>query len=294
MCRIILDVSSILLIGSNGQLGTDLRNSSADRSVTSITRGELDIRDDRRIAEVLDETRPDVIVNTAAFVNVDECEIHEEMAYAINSKAVMHLATQSERIGARLVHISTDYVFDGSRRESYPEDAPTRPVNVYGKSKLKGEQHVRTICRRHLIVRSSGLYGVAGSSGKGGNFVRTMLRLGREKGEVSVVTDQVLTPTNTDDLARALWGLIDREAQGVFHVTNSGSCSWFEFARAIFELRGMDVAMHPIDSATLGYRARRPAYSVLDNGKLVQSGYAEMRPWRDALAGHLESLGSVT
>jgi dTDP-4-dehydrorhamnose reductase len=287
-------MSSILLIGANGQLGSDLLKTSGDRKVISMTRSDLDIGDYGRVAKVLGETRPDVVVNTAAFVNVEECEIHKEMAYAVNSKAVMHLATQSERIGARLVHISTDYVFDGSRRSPYPEDAPTRPVNVYGKSKLKGEQHVRTICRRHLIVRSSGLYGVAGSSGKGGNFVRTMLRLGKEKGQVSVVTDQVLGPTNTADLARAVWWLVDQEAQGVFHASNSGSCSWFEFARAIFELRRMDVAVHPIDSATLGYRARRPPYSVLDNGKLMKAGYSGMRPWRDALASHLESLGSLT
>jgi dTDP-4-dehydrorhamnose reductase len=287
-------MSAVLLIGANGQLGSDLQKSSGERNLIPITRSELDIRDEARIAEVLGETRPDVIVNTAAFVNVEECEVHKEIAFAVNSKAVRQLATQAERIGAYLVHISTDYVFDGSRRSPYPEDVSTRPVNVYGKSKLKGEQHVRTISRRHLIVRSSGLYGVAGSSGKGGNFVRTMLRLGKEKGEVSVVTDQVLTPTNTVDLARALWWLIDREAQGVFHVTNGDSCSWFEFASAIFELERLDVTVHPIDSMALGYRARRPAYSVLDNDKLLQAGYAGMRPWRAALAGHLEALGSLT
>jgi dTDP-4-dehydrorhamnose reductase len=287
-------MSSVLVIGANGQLGGDLRSSSADRKVVPITRNELDIRDDRRIVEVLRELRPAVIVNTAAFVNVELCEVEVEAAYAVNAHAVRNLAIEADKIGAHLVHISTDYVFDGASRVPYVEDAPTDPLNVYGRSKLEGEAHVRALCRRHLIVRSSGLYGVAGSSGKGGNFVRTMLRLGKEKGEVSVVTDQVLTPTNTADLAKAVWWLIDREAQGVFHVTNAGSSSWFEFARAIFELRGLDVAVHPTDSATLGYKARRPAYSVLDNGKLMRAGYDQMRPWREALASHLESLGSLT
>jgi dTDP-4-dehydrorhamnose reductase len=287
-------MSSVLLIGANGQLGSDLRTSSAGRDVIPITRSELDIRDDRRIAEVLGETRPGVIINTAAFVNVEACEVEVEAAYEVNAYAARHLAAEAEKIGAYLVHISTDYVFDGTSRVPYVEDAPAQPLNVYGRSKLEGETYVRTLCRRHLIVRSSGLYGTAGSSGKGGNFVRTMLRLGEEKGEVSVVTDQVLTPTNTVDLAQALWWLIDREAQGVFHVTNGGSCSWFDFASAIFELRGLDVAVHPTDSATLGYKARRPAYSVLDNGKLSEAGYGPMRAWRAALASHLESLGSLT
>jgi dTDP-4-dehydrorhamnose reductase len=287
-------MSSVLLIGANGQLGTDLRSSSGDRTVIPLTRSELDIRDDRRIAEVLGELRPDVIVNTAGFVNVELCEVEVEAAYSVNAHAVRNLAIEAEKIGAYLVHISTDYVFDGASRVPYDENAPAQPLNVYGRSKLEGEAHVRSLARRHLIVRSSGLYGAAGSSGKGGNFVRTMLRLGKEKGEVSVVTDQVLTPTNTVDLARAMWWLIDREVHGVFHVTNGGSCSWFEFARAIFELRGLDVAVHPTDSATLGYRARRPAYSVLDNGKLMHAGFDRMRPWREALASHLESLGSLT
>jgi dTDP-4-dehydrorhamnose reductase len=284
---------SILLLGANGQLGSDLRKSAADRHLTAVTRSELDIRDDRRVAEVLRETRPDVIVNTAAFVNVEACEVEVETAFAVNARAVRNLAKEADKIGAYLVHTSTDYVFDGTSRVPYVEDAPTDPLNVYGRSKLEGESYVRTLCRRHLIVRSSGLYGVTGSSGKSGNFVRTMIQLAKEKGEVSVVTDQVLTPTNTADLAPAMWWLIDRGSQGVFHVTNGGACSWFEFALAIFDVRGLKVAVHPIDSAALGYKARRPAYSVLDNSKLLQAGYTHMRPWRVAIAGHLESLGSL-
>lgn len=285
-------MSSVLLIGANGQLGSDLRRESAPgRELTPVTRQELDITDHRRVAEMLRETRPDVIVNTAAFINVETSEAEVGAAFAVNAVAVRNLAIEADAIGACLVHISTDYVFDGAANVPYAEDAATGPLNVYGNSKLAGEFFVRFLCRRHLIVRSSGLYGVAGSSGKGGNFVRTMLRLGKEKGEVSVVTDQVLTPTNTSDLAGMIWRLVDGGAQGVLHVTNGGSCTWNEFARAIFELSGMKVAVHPTDSASVGSKARRPAYSVLDNGRLQREGYGAMRPWRESLASHLETIG---
>jgi dTDP-4-dehydrorhamnose reductase len=221
---------------------------------------------------------------------VESSEGEVDAAFAVNAVAVRNLAIEADAIGARLVHISTDYVFDGGSRVPYTEEAAPGPLNVYGNSKLAGEFFVRGLCRRHLVVRSSGLYGVAGSSGKGGNFVRTMLRLGAEKGEVSVVTEKVLTPTNTLDLAGMIWRLVDGGAQGVLHVTNGGSCTWNEFARAIFELSGMQVAVHPTDSASVGSKARRPAYSVLDNTRLEREGYGAMRPWREALASHLKLI----
>jgi dTDP-4-dehydrorhamnose reductase len=288
-------VSKIVLIGANGQLGTDLRrHSPAGRDVISLTHEQLDVRDHDHVNRFVSDSRPDVIVNTAAFLNVDRCEDEVDTAFAVNADAVRNLALAADGAGSCLVHISTDYVFDGRAREPYEEEAPVAPLNVYGRSKLAGERHVREICRRHLVVRSSGLYGVAGSSGKGGNFVTTMLRVGREKGEVAVVDDQVLAPTSTADLALRLWRMIDGRAQGLFHVTNSGACSWFDFARSIFELSAMNVVVKPIDSATFAAKARRPAYSVLDNSKLEREGFGRMRPWREALASHLQALGSLT
>jgi len=286
---------SIALIGANGQLGTDLCGEFASERFTLVplTLSDFDIRDRVRMAAVLDDIRPDLIVNTAAFINVELCEDEVEQAFAVNAVAVRDLAIEADRLGACLVHVGTDYVFDGAARTPYSEDAATGPLNVYGNSKLAGEFFVRSLSRRHLVVRTSGLFGVAGALGKGGNFVRTMLRLGTERDSFPVVNDQELSPTNTVDLAQAMWRLVEGGAQGVFHVTNSGSCTWFDFARAIFELSGMAVEVLPNDTAHSGTKVRRPAYSVLGNFRLEREGYGVLRPWREALASHLKALAGV-
>ncbi len=286
-------MASVLVLGAGGQLGSDLLKLAGRRAVTGLGHPYFDIRDRELLRSAIAARHPDVIVNAAAYVDVEGCETNRELAFAINAEAVRNLAEEAYRAGALLVHLSTDYVFDGARREPYPEDAVPAPINVYGASKLEGENFVRASAPRHLIVRSSGLYGTSATRAKG-NFVRTMLRLGRERGEVSVVEDQVLTPTNTVDLAGLLWRLVDGGAEGTYHATNAGSCSWFEFARAIFEIAGIDVRMKAIDTTTLGYRARRPAYSVLDNSKLESAGFGHLRPWREALAAHLEALAPLT
>ena len=272
-------MTSIALFGAAGQLGSDLVKLAGPREVIAVT--GVDITDERAVREVIGRTRPDIILNTAAYVDVEGCETDRDRAFAVNAFGVRNLV----ETGVRLVQISTDYVFDGDATRPYREDDRPEPINVYGESKLAGE----VFAHGHLIVRSSGLYGVAATRAKG-NFVRTMLRLGQERGEVSVVTDQVLTPTNTEDLARAVWQLVDAGASGIYHASNAGECSWNEFARAIFELSGMQVAVKPIDTAALNYKARRPAYSVLDNGKLAGEGFSPLRPWRDALAAHLAQV----
>ena len=163
------------------------------------------------------------------------------------------------------------------------------PLNVYGVSKAAGEFFVQSIAPKHTIIRTSGLYGLAGASGKGGNFVETMLRLGRERGTVSVVTDQMLSPTNTADLAWAITRLVENEAQGIFHVINSSSCSWYEFAQGIMELSGVDAEVRPTTTAEFGSAVPRPSYSVLENLRLAQIGIGPLRPWREALKAYLES-----
>lgn len=258
-----------------------------------MTRHDIELRDHEQVARTLEAMRPSVIVNTAAFHKVEACESDVDQSFQVNCIGVRNLAIVAERIGALLVHMSTDYVFDGESPTSYTESAPPNPINVYGASKAAGEFFVRNLCSRHLIVRTSGLYGVAGSSGKGGNFVETMLRLGREQGRVSVVTDQTLSPTYTSDLADMIWRLVEGEALGLYHVTNSGACSWYEFACAIFEVSGAAVEVRPIDTAASGASVRRPRRSVLANERLAEEGIGLMRPWRDALASYLAARRPV-
>jgi dTDP-4-dehydrorhamnose reductase len=285
-----LEQRPTVLIGANGQLGSDLaRGAGSKRRLVALCRADLELRDHDQVARTLEAIRPAVIVNTAAFHKVEACETDVEQAFNVNCVAVRNLAQVANSLEARLVHMSTDYVFDGESDVPYAEGAAPNPINAYGNSKVAGEFFVRNICRHHLIIRTSGLYGVAGSSGKGGNFVQTMLKLGRERGRVSVVRDQVLSPTYTYDLANMIWALVDAQAEGLFHVTNRGSCSWFEFARAIFELSGMSVDIQPVTTDEMGGTVRRPRSSVLANARLESSGFELLRPWHEALANYLEA-----
>lgn len=278
-----------VVIGANGQLGSDLCREfkSTSLELVALTRDQLELRNHEQVARTLEMIRPKVIVNTAAFHKVEAIEVDVEQAFQVNCIAIRNLALVAERLGACLVHLSTDYVFDGESNVPYSEQAAPNPINAYGASKAAGEFFVRSVCRRHVLIRTSGLYGVAGSSQKGGNFVQTMLKLGRERGTVSVVTDQVLSPTYSVDLAQMIWSMVDAEAQGLFHVTNSGSCSWHEFALAIFELSGMTVEVFPATTAATGAPVRRPRYSVLANSHLQTAGFSPLRPWREALASYL-------
>ena len=293
-------MARVMLIGANGQLGSDLSREiqSGPHDLVPLNRTDMDIRDHEHVADLLASLQPHVILNTAAFHKVEACELDAEQAFAVNSIAIRNLAIAANRIGAYLVHVSTDYVFDGEAGVPYPEEAMPNPVNVYGVSKAAGEFFVRSLCRRHLIIRTSGLYGIAGSSGKGGNFVQTMLRHGRDKGVVSVVTDQVLSPTYTFDLARTIRRLAETDAQGLYHVTNTGSCSWYEFAKAVFEVSGMQAEVRPIDTAASGSTAsgstvRRPAYSVLANRRLEREGYEPLPTWSAALKHYLHAVAGM-
>lgn len=278
----------VVVIGANGQLGTDLVKVFKDWDLILFAHSDLDICDFVYTRKILAEAHPGIVINTAAFNRVDDCEDEPSKAFWVNTYAVRKLAQFCAELDCCLVHMSTDYVFGGEKRTPYTEDDAPNPLNVYGVSKLAGEYFVRNICPKHFIIRTSGLYGVAGSSGKGGNFVETMIRLAKEGKPIRVVNDQVLTPTYTKDLAEKIKELLQTEAYGLYHITNSGECSWYEFAGKIFELLGLKPDFRPTTSAEFGANAKRPAYSVLAHERLKRLGLDDLRPWPEALEAYLQ------
>jgi dTDP-4-dehydrorhamnose reductase len=277
----------VLLIGAGGQLGSDLTKALAQEELIPLKHADVEVCDPSSVRHALQTYAPEVVINTAAFHRVDDCEREPERAFAVNALGVRHLALACREQGCALLHLSTDYVFDGRKGAPYEETDPPSPINAYGISKLAGEYFIRYILDKHYIVRTSGLYGVAGSSGKGGNFVELMLRLAREGKEIKVVNDQTLTPTYTVDLAAALARLIHTQRYGLYHITNSGECTWYQFAAKIFELAGVQAQLEPTTTVAFGAPARRPAYSVLAHKALLAAGLSEMRPWPEALAAYL-------
>lgn len=276
-----------LLIGANGQLGTELREAFRDLDLVPLTHADLELTDPALVRGLLRRYRPALILNTAASHRVDECEDRPIQAFAVNAVAVGDLALAAGEIAAVLVHFSTDYVFDGRQRRPYREADPPGPLSVYATSKVAGEYLIRAHLDRHFIVRTCGLYGLAGSRDRGGNFVETMLQLAAEGKEIRVVGDQVVTPTSAKELARKVRQLVETRAFGLYHITNHGACSWYQFARAIFELSGIRPQLIETTSAAYGARAIRPAYSVLDNARLRSLGLDDLRDWRDALKAYL-------
>ena len=241
---------------------------------------------------MLRNQHPDVILNTTAYHRVDDCESQPEVAYAVNVLAVLNLVRIANELNALLVHISTDYVFDGKSSQPYTETSPAMPLSVYGNSKLAGEYIVRSLASRHIVIRTCGLYGIAGSRGKGGNFVEIMLAKAFAGDQIRVVSDQILTPTYTFDLAQQIEVLLASGETGLFHITNEGSCSWYEFAHAIFEFSGVKAALSPTTSESYKAPAQRPKYSVLENARLKTLGLNRMRPWNEALVGYFAAKKS--
>lgn len=282
----------VLVIGASGQLGTDLVKVMDDWDLVPMTHADLDICDFVYARKVLEEKKPNIVINTAAFNRVDDCEEEVSKAFWVNAFAVRNLAKICADLDCVLVHISTNYVFDGRKGEPYAEDAPPNPLSVYGTSKLVGEYFVRNICPRHFVIRTSGLYGVAGSRAKGGNFVETMIRLAEGGRPIRVVNDQVLTPTYTRDLAEKIEELIQTEVYGLYHITNSGECSWYEFAAKIFELLDLNPDLGPTTTAEYGAQARRPAYAVLARNKLKELELNDLRLWQEALEAYLKERAS--
>ncbi|MBI3963161.1 MAG: dTDP-4-dehydrorhamnose reductase [Deinococcus sp.] len=277
----------IAIVGANGQLGTDLMHLLEEAKVVSLYHRDIEIMDIYQVDEVLDAIDVEVVINLAAYHRVDECESQPNRALLVNGMGLRNLALNCQRHGRVLMHFSTDYVFDGRAGRPYHEDDPPLPLSAYGNSEVSGEHFVRAICDRYYLIRTSGLYGLAGSSGKGGNFVETMLRLAGEGQTIRVVDDQVLSPTSTADLALKVLELLETGRYGLYHITNAGWCSWYEFAAAIFNLAGVKADLRPTTSAEYGAPARRPAFSALENRRLQQIGLAPLRPWQEALAAYL-------
>jgi len=252
------------------------------------SRAQLDLTDPARVAAAFAEQRPDAVINCAAYNAVDLAEAESEAAFRVNALGPCILAECCEQVGIPLVHISTDYVFgqDAARATPYRETDPPGPQGAYGRSKLAGEEFVRAGCSRHFILRTCGLYGRRGQTGKR-NFVDTMLKLGREKSELRIVADQRCTPTSTHDLAEAIIELLSTGAYGTYHATNAGDCSWAEFATEIFRLAKLPTQVIPITTAEYGAIAPRPGYSVLDSTKLNVILGKPLQPWRDALAEYV-------
>lgn len=280
----------IAVVGANGQLGSDLVAAFAEAgdSVSALTHAEIDIAELHSVTRALEGIQPDVVVNTAAMHHVENCEREPEKAFAVNGIGSRNLASVTRDLGAALMHVSTDYVFDGAKGSPYLEEDNPRPLNVYGITKLAGEHFVRATTPKHFVVRTSGLYGKSPCRAKGGlNFIELMLKLAKERGEVKVVDSEIVSPTSTAELAQQLVRLSHSDCYGLYHATAEGSCSWYEYAREIFALTGTSVRLNIARADEFPAKVPRPKYSVLENAALKRHGLNVFKPWQDALRKYL-------
>lgn len=275
----------ILITGANGQLGRELvtQLGNSEHEIKATNSKTLDITNEGLIIRIFEEFRPDVVINCASYTAVDDCELEEnyKIAYSVNVEAVKYLAIECEKYNAKFFNFSTDYVFDGLVTHPLTEISERRPINRYGQTKMLSEDETITNCSRYFIIRTSWLYG------DGNNFVKTMLRLGDSNSELNVVGDQIGSPTSTKDLTRVILRLMETDLYGVYHGTNHGECSWYEFAKEIFRVKGIDIKVNKVTSEEYVRRAKRPAYSVLDNFNLRKVGLDMFRPWQVALKDYL-------
>lgn len=280
----------IAIIGANGQLGTDLTEVlSSDNNVICLSHHDIEIKDIDKVNSVLSTIRPDIVINTAAYHVVPEAESFPDKAFAINGTGTLHLAKVCSDIHARLLHYSTDYVFDGKKLKPYTESDTPNPLNVYATTKLAGEHFALNYCEKSFVVRISGIYGKVPSRVKGGNFVSTMIKLAKEKPEVRVVDDEILTPTPTFAIAKNTAALIKTDKFGLYHMSCEGECSWYEFAKEIWKTLGLQTPLHPAKVKDFPMLVKRPVYSVLENANLIREGINEMPNWREALIQFLKN-----
>lgn len=283
----------IVIIGSTGQLGTDLvKILQDDNEVIGLTHNDIEVSDYKSCL-ILKELKPEVIINTAAFHKTDQCEEEPLKTFSVNAIGAKNVATISKEINAITVYISSDYVFDGSKKEPYTEEDTPNPINTYGISKLAGELYTKQN-PKHYIIRVASLFGVAGASGKGGNFVETMIKKALNKEVINVVDDMWMSPTYTKDAALIIKKILKANVPyGVYHATNKGYCTWFQFAQEIFKLTGLTPIIKPIRTDQLQMKAKRPRFSALESVKLPKYGI-QTRRWEEALKEYLIEKGYLS
>lgn len=282
----------VAVIGSNGQLGTDLvaEYQNAGAQTVALTHQDVDISSLDSTRQILGRVQPEVIVNTAAMHHVENCEKEPSRAYGVNAIGARNLALVARELDAKIAHVSTDYVFSGSKKEPYVEDDRPAPLNVYGNTKFAGEAFLEAIGDKYFIVRTSALYGKNPCRAKGGkNFVDLMVKLATERDEVRVVDDEIVSPTSTAELARQIVILTDTNHYGLYHATAEGSCSWYEFAKNIFELEGFRTKLNAASPNEFPAKVLRPKYSVLENRALKALGLNSFQPWQKGLSSYLDS-----
>ncbi|MCL1632933.1 dTDP-4-dehydrorhamnose reductase [Sporolactobacillus sp. CPB3-1] len=277
--------SKVLVTGGHGQLGTELSLMLQDKGFETYSLGhqDLDITDLDHVRQVFGTIRPDVVCHTAAYTAVDQAETDRDNAFLVNAYGTRNVAIAAEEIGAKLVYVSTDYVFNGEKEGAYSEFDFPSPLGVYGQSKYAGEQFVRDFHSKFFIARTSWVYGQYG-----GNFVKTMLKLAETHDQIRVVYDQKGCPTYTRDLAEKIIELFQTDRYGVYHLSNSGSCTWYEFAKAIFEIKGIDVRVNPCTTEEFPRPAKRPKNSEFEHLALRLNRFKDVRGWKRALEEHLK------
>jgi dTDP-4-dehydrorhamnose reductase len=279
----------IAIVGANGQLGSDLAEVlSADHEVIGLRHADIEITDIDSVKNVISSLKPDIILNTAAYHIVPEAEQFPDKAFQINGTGVLNLAMVCEDTGTRLVHYSTDYVFDGAKQKPYIEDDRPNPLNVYASTKLSGEYFASNYCNKSFVIRVSGIYGKVPCRAKGGNFITTMIKLAREKPEVRVVNDEILTPTPTYHIAKNTAALIKTDVFGLYHMSCEGEVSWYEFARTIWDVMKIQTPLYPASVKDFPVVVKRPYYSVLENNNLKKIGINKMPEWKESLINFLQ------
>lgn len=286
----------VAVIGANGQLGKDICQAFLENQdeVVELNHDQLDICDQENTFKILNKLSPQFVVNTAAMHNVEQCEANPAISFAVNGIGARNLAIASKDLGFTIMHISTDYVFDGAKQAPYVESDCPNPLNVYGNTKLSGEMFIKAIAEKYFILRISAIYGENLCRAKGGlNFVTLMLKLSQERDEVRVVNNEIVSPTYTMDIARQIIHMAFSSKYGTFHATSQGFCSWYEFAKEIFKLTNSTITLNVAKPDEFPAKVARPTYTVLENNNLKESGLDIMPHWKDSLENYLTILGEI-